>query len=82
MKKIKVIFNIIFILIIFIFMFITLTNNNEISTVEKRTLTTFPKFSIKTLLNGKYLENLTTAFSDQIAFRNKLIKGYYIFQFQ
>ena len=47
MKKIKVIFNIIFILIIFVFMFITLTNNNEISTVEKRTLTTFPKFSIK-----------------------------------
>ena len=82
MKKIKVIFTIIFILIIFIFMFITLTNNDEISTVEKRTLTTFPNFSIKTLLNGKYLENLTTAFSDQIAFRNKLIKGYYIFQFQ
>lgn len=82
MKKIKTIFTITFIIIIYTFMFITLTNNNEISTVEKRTLTTFPKFSLKTLINGTYLDTLTTAFSDQIAFRDKLVKGYYLFQFQ
>lgn len=63
-------------------MFITVTNNNEISTVEKRTLVTFPDFSFKTLINGEYLDALTTAFSDQVAFRDKLVKGYYLFQFQ
>ena len=80
MKKIKTIFTITFIIIIYTFMFITLTNNNEISTVEKRTLKTFPHFSLKTLINGTYLDTLTTAFSDQIAFRDKLVKGYYLFQ--
>lgn len=82
MKSIKKIFIIIFIFIIYLFMFITITNNNEVSKVEKRNLTTFPSFSFKTLLNGEYFDVLTKAFSDQIAFRNILVKGYYIFQFQ
>jgi len=60
----------------------TIDNDNEVSTLEKRTLQTFPKFSIEKLTEENYYEDITTAFSDQLEFRDQLVKGYYIFQFQ
>ena len=82
MKKIKIVFSIIIILIIYVMFFVTISNNNEISTLEKRNLSTYPKFTLNALINGKYLDSLTNAFKDQLAFRNSLVKGYYLFQFQ
>ena len=63
-------------------MIITLLNNNNYSSVERRNLTTFPKFTITNILNKNYYEKLTQAFNDQLAFRKKLVKGYFLFQFQ
>lgn len=82
MKKLKIIFCIIFLTIIYFFFFTTINNNNPISTLEGRTLTTFPKFNINNLTNKDYFDELTNAFSDQLELRNYLIKGYYLFQFQ
>ncbi len=82
MKRIKIVFSIIIILIIYVMFFVTISNNNEISTLEKRNLSTYPKFTLNALINGKYLDSLTNAFKDQLAFRNSLVKGYYLFQFQ
>ena len=75
MKKIKIVFSIIIILIIYVMFFVTISNNNEISTLEKRNLSTYPKFTLNALINGKYLDSLTNAFKDQLAFRNSLVKG-------
>ncbi len=82
MKYVKYCFCSLFIFIIFFFFFTTINNNESVSTLEKRKLQTFPKFSFSSVLNGKYMEDLTTAFSDQLEFRNYLVKGYYLFQFQ
>ena len=82
MKKIKVIFVIVFLSIIVFFMIGTLSNNNQISEVERRELTTFPKVTFKNLLKKDFYDTLTSAFSDQLAFRNYLVKGYFLFNFQ
>lgn len=82
MKKIKIIFISLFMFIIYFFFFTTINNNNSISTLEGRTLTTFPKFNINKLTDKTYFEELTSAFNDQLEFRNYLVKGYYLFQFQ
>ena len=82
MKKIKVLFCLLFLFIIFFFFFTTIRNNNKISTLEGRSLTTFPKFSMSRLSDKGYYDELTTAFNDQLEFRNYLVKGYYLFQFQ
>lgn len=82
MKYVKYGFCILFILIIFFFFLTTINNDNSVSYVEKRELQTFPEFSVKALMDGSYLDDLTTAFSDQLEMRDYLIKGYYLFQFQ
>lgn len=82
MKYVKYSFCIVFILILFFFFFTTIDNNQGISNLEKRTLQTFPKISISTIIDGSYMEDVTLAFSDQLEFRDYLVKGYYLFQFQ
>ena len=82
MKYVKYLFCGIFFSLLFFFFITTINNNEEISELEKRTLQTFPKFSLAAVSDGTYMENLTTAFSDQLELRDVLIKGYYIFQFQ
>ena len=82
MKYVKYCFCGLFIFIICFFFFTTINNNENVSTLEKRTLQTFPNFSFQSVLDGTYMEDLTTAFSDQLEFRNYLVKGYYLFQFQ
>lgn len=81
-KIIKKVFIAVFLLIIGFFMIGTLTKNDRISTLERRNLATFPKFSIEKLLTKEYYTDLTEAFKDQLAFRNHLIKGYFLFNFQ
>lgn len=82
MKYIKIIFIAIFICAISAFFVLTIDNHNEVSELEKRTLQTFPEFSIEKLAGEEYYNDLTAAFSDQLEFRDILVKGYYIFQFQ
>ena len=81
-KIIKKIFMTTFILIIFIFMIGTLLNNETISETERRKLATYPKVSIKNLISKKYYDKLTDAFKDQLFLRNRLIEGYFLFNFQ
>ncbi len=77
----KIILCVAFVGIIFFFGCFTITNNNTKSDVENRTLTTFPKLSRTGLLNGTYTDELTEAFSDQLALRNELVQAYYYLQF-
>ncbi len=81
-KYIKVCFIIVFICVITSFLVMTIDNDKEVSVLEKRTLQTFPEFAMNKLADEEYYDQLTTAFSDQLEFRDILIKGYYIFQFQ
>lgn len=82
MKYVKYLFCSLFIFILFFFFFTTINNNESVSSLEKRNLKTFPKLTMESILNGSYMEDVTTAFSDQLELRNYLIKGYYLFQFQ
>jgi len=82
MKYIKISFIAIFICAISAFFILTIDNHKEVSGLEKRTLQTFPEFSIEKLASEEYYNDLTAAFSDQLEFRDMLVKGYYIFQFQ
>ena len=81
-NKIKKVFVAIFITILLFFMIVTFTNNKSYSLLERRKLTTFPSFSINKLFSKKYYDDLTSAFSDQLALRKYLVKGYFLFNFQ
>lgn len=61
---------------------LTLMNNNKRSAKEGRELTTFPKITIKNLMKEEFYTNYTNAFADQLAFREDLIKGYYLVNLQ
>lgn len=82
MKYIKIAFILIFICLITVFFIMTIDNDQEVSALEKRVLQTFPEFSVEKLADDEFYNQLTTAFSDQLEFRDLLVKGYYIFQFQ
>jgi len=81
-KIIRICFCIVFITIIAVMGIITLTNNNKTSKKEGRKLTTFPKITLDKLVKDEFYTELTNALADQLAFRNSLIKGYYLFNFQ
>lgn len=82
MKYIKIGFILIFMCFIAAFFVMTIDNESEISWLEKRELQTFPEFSVEKLTDEEYYSQLTTAFSDQLEYRDLLVKGYYLFQFQ
>ena len=82
MKYVKYSFCGIFVFILFFFFIMTANNNQKISKIEKRKLQTFPSLHAETIADGSYMQDLTTAFSDQLELRDLLVKGYYIFQFQ
>lgn len=82
MKYIKIGFISIFIVFIAAFFVMTIDNDNSVSWVEKRELQVFPEFSVDKLADEEYYDQLTTAFSDQLEYRDLLVKGYYLFQFQ
>ncbi|MDO4369150.1 MAG: hypothetical protein Q4C29_01240 [bacterium] len=81
-KIIKVSFIIVFFSIILIIGVGTLFNNDKVSNLEKRNLTTYPQINKKSIFSDKFYNDLTTAHSDQLQFRNYLVKGYFLFQFQ
>lgn len=81
-KFIKVSFIIVFFSIILVIGVGTLFNNNKISDLEKRSLTTYPEVNKKSILSDRFYSDLTTAHSDQLQFRKYLVKGYFLFQFQ
>jgi hypothetical protein len=64
------------------FFILTINNNKKISELEKRSLELYPKISLKSIFTSSYYTKLTSAFSDQLEFRDYLVKGYYLFQFQ
>lgn len=82
MKYIKIGFISIFIVFIAAFFVMTIDNDNPVSWLEKRDLQVFPEFSVDKLADEEYYDQLTTAFSDQLEYRDLLVKGYYLFQFQ
>jgi len=82
MKLVQKIFVILFFIIMLFFMITTIFNNEEISMIERRNLTTFPKFSVSKLFDKNYYDDLTSAFNDQLELREHLVKGYFLFQFQ
>lgn len=82
MKKVKMFFCIVILGIMYLIGFLTLFNNNSFSDIERRDLATFPKITFNNLFKKSYYDDLTSAYSDQLAFRNYLVKGYYLFQFQ
>ena len=81
-KIIKASFCVVVITIISIMGIITLMNNKTLSKKEGRKLTTFPRVTLKKLTEDSFYTDMTNAFADQLAFREKLIKGYYLFNLQ
>ena len=81
-KIIQICFCVIFIAIISVMGIITLMNNQKISKKEGRKLTTFPRITLSKLTKDDFYTDMTNAFADQLAFREDLIKGYYLFNFQ
>ena len=45
------------------------------SSVEKRTLTKFPAFSVESFLNGEFLNGVSTWYADTFPFREALLTG-------
>lgn len=81
-KVIQITFCSLFILIISVMGILTIMNNNELSVKEGRKLTTFPKVTYKSVLSSSFYTELTNAFADQLAFREDLIKTYYLLNLQ
>ena len=81
-KTIQIIFCTLFILIIFVMGFLTIINDDEISVKEGRVLEQFPEVTYGGIINTSYFNSLTNAFADQLAFREDLIKIYYLANFQ
>lgn len=85
MKKeriIQICFCGIVIVIISLIGILTLMNNNEISLKEGRELNLFPEITLKNLASEEFYTNYTNAFADQLAFREDLIKMYYLLNLQ
>lgn len=81
-NKIKKIFVTVFAIILLFFMIMTLSNNKRYSFAERRDLVTFPKLNIQSIISKDFYDRLTDAFSDQLALRKYLVKGYFLFNFQ
>jgi len=81
-RIIQITFCTVFILIISVMGILTMMNNNELSVKEGRKLTTFPKVTYKSVLSSSFYTELTNAYADQLAFREDLIKMYYLLNLQ
>jgi len=76
-KKRNIMINIIFVFISFVIIFgfyvaICIRGQEEVSTIENRTLAKFPKFSFKDFFNGEYQNKLEDSLSDQMIFSKKI----------
>lgn len=81
-KIIQICFCVVIITIITIMGILTLMNDNTLSKKEGRALTTFPKITLEKLIDDDFYEECINAFADQLAFREDLIKWYYLFNLQ
>lgn len=81
-KIIQICFCTIVIIAISVMGIITLMNNNILSKKEGRKLTTFPKITLDNITEDSFYTEYTNAFADQLAFRDDLIKWYYLFNLQ
>ena len=70
------------IIIISVMGILTLMNNNTLSKKEGRELTTFPHITLENLTKDSFYTQYTDAFADQLAYREDLIKLYYLFNLQ
>lgn len=84
MKRIKkrLIFNIFSAVTVFLFLILLIVScilffvlpKKDYSVVEKRKLTEFPKFSLSSLADGTYTDNITKYVSDNFIFRESLVE--------
>ena len=84
MKRIKkrLIFNIFSAVTVFLFLILLIAAcilffvlpKKDYSVVEKRKLTEFPKFSLSSLADGTYTDNITKYVSDNFIFRESLVE--------
>lgn len=81
-KVIQITFITLVILIISVIGIITVINDNQISKKEGRRLAQYPDIMYDNVLDGTYFTDLINAFADQMAFRDQLIKMYYLVNFQ
>lgn len=80
-KKKKLIFRIFSLLTVFLFvclvtvtcLFFFIIPKKDYSVVEKRPLTPFPKFSVSSLLDGSYTDNIAKYVSDNFVLREELV---------
>lgn len=77
MQKVRYVFIACFCCFIALIGLKTLENKNTKSTLEGRSLAQFPDLVYTKLTDTKYLNSISDAFSDQIAGRSKIVKGYY-----
>ena len=76
-KKIQLLFIVFFILINGIIGVQTVFNNQEKSTLEKRSYTRFSDALKQDPLHKEFYDEVTTAFTDQVEYRESFIKQYY-----
>ncbi len=81
-RIIQICFCTVFMLVISVMGILTLMNNKTTSKKEGRKLTTFPKITLSSLKKDDFYTEYTNAFADQLAFREELIKYYYLFNLQ
>jgi len=81
-KIIQICFCTVIILVISVIGILTLMNDNELSLKEGRELTLFPEITLENLSSDTFYTNYTNAFADQLAFREELIKSYYLLSLQ
>ena len=58
---------------------LTLDNDIAKSDIEKRELSVFPDLKLKRLVEDRYLNNITNAFSDQVQFRGAFVQNNFKF---
>lgn len=81
-RKIQIMFCCVFFVVISSFGVATLDNHREYDYNEGRALTLFPQLDYKKFNDVEYLNTITSAFADQISFRNKLISTYFLLQYK
>jgi DNA-binding response OmpR family regulator len=64
--------------VVFAIGILTISNENEYSVYEARTLTKFPKFNITNFFNDNIYQVYTDAFSDQLIGKNILVKLFFL----
>lgn len=64
-----------FIILLFVtFVLFFVIPKKDYSVIEKRKLTEFPKFSLSSLVDGTYTDNITKYVSDNFVFRDELVE--------